>query len=99
MSEINEAVEKILLHKANLIENSDGHKKHAKSVLKEHGIISSETSREEVKVLVKVFKMGAVDAMVYDVGSALALGRRDDVENWTLQANRAHIIRKKFLEG
>ena len=51
-----------------------------------------------VEDAVKVFKMGGVDGMVYDVGSALALGRRDDVDNWTMQANRAHILRKKFLE-
>ena len=98
MSEVNEAVERILLCKANLMKGSPGYEKHIKKVPTEHDIISSETDKEELKVLTKVFKMGGIDAMVYDVGSALALAGHDHVPNWTIQANRAHILRKKFLE-
>ena len=92
MCGVNEEVETIIIHKANLIKNSDGNKKHAKSVLTEHGIISSETSEEEVAVLVKVFKMGAVDAMTFDVAGAL------DFPNWKTFEKRREILRKKFLE-
>jgi hypothetical protein len=98
MCEINEAVEKILLYKANLMKGSLGYNRHIREVLIEHGIISKETGEEEVKILVKVFKMGGIDSMVFDVGAVLALAGQDHLHNWTMKANRAHILRKKFVE-
>ena len=99
MCGVNEAVEKIVLHKGNLIKRSHKYKSYIESVLREHGIISSETSKEEVRVLVKVFKMGAVDAMIYDVGAALDFtAQRGTVNDWTSFKKREKILRKKFLE-
>lgn len=99
MCGVNEAVEKIVLHKGNLIKRSKQYKDYIESVLREHDIISTKTSREEVKVLVKVFKMGAVDAMIYDVGSALDFTKKKlSVDDWTSFKKRKKILRKKFLE-
>jgi hypothetical protein len=98
MSEVNEAVERIVLHKANLMKGSRGYDRHIKEVLTEHGVISSETDKEKVKVFVRVFKMGGIDAMVFDVGAALDFRKQKaGVYDWTFQANRAHILRKSFL--
>lgn len=98
MCGVNEAVKTILIYKANLIKNKDGLEQHIRSILTEHNIISSESSEGTVNNLVKVFKMGIIDGMVYDVGSALALAGKDNVENWTSRDKRRDIIREKFLE-
>ena len=71
MCGVNEAVETIIIYKANLMKNSSGFEEHIRNVLKEHAIISSETSEETVGIFVKVFKMGGVDAMIFDVAGAL----------------------------
>ena len=99
MCAVNEAVETIIIYKGNRIKNNDRYEKYIKSVLKEHNIIDSETSEETVEVFVKVFKMGAVDAMTYDVGAALDfIKQRDCVDRWTSRKKRKEILRKKFLE-
>ena len=65
MSKKNEAVEIIVKHKANNItKGNERYEKHIKTVLK---IRHSKASKEAVEA----FKMGAVDAMIYDVGSSL----------------------------
>ena len=92
MCEVNDAVEKIVIHKGNLIKGAGDFTEYIKSVLAEHGIVSSETSEDEMKVLVKVFKMGAVDAMIFDVAGALGLPA------WKAKNKRRNILRKKFLE-
>ena len=99
MCEVNEAVKRITIRRGNHIKNSEGYGEYIESVLKEHNIVNSETGEETVEVFVRVFKMGAVDAMTYDVGSALALGNKDDVEDWTSKEKRREILREKFLEG
>jgi hypothetical protein len=92
MCDLNDAVEKIVLHKGNLIKNNTAFSKYIKSVLNEHGIISDKTKKNDAEVLIRVFKMGAVDGMTYDMGAAL------DIPEWKRQNKRREILRKKFLE-
>ena len=104
MSKVNDAVDTIIRHKANKMKGSSGLTKHIKSILKEYGIISSEDNKETVNNFIKVFKMGAVDAMIYDVGAALDFTKQkkkrfvddDDVDDWTHHQNRKKMIRKIF---
>lgn len=87
--EIDEAVERIVGHKAKLMRNKKGYEKYIKDVLKEHGI---RDSKETVKAFVKVFKMGAVDAMIFDVGAAL------NFAVWKKPDKRKEMLRKIFLK-
>ena len=64
MSKENEAVETIIRHKAKLIIENEGHTKHIEDFLSESGINFKDNP-------VEVFKIGAVDAMIFDVGAAL----------------------------
>ena len=89
MNEINEAFEKIIEHKAKLMRNKTGYEKYIKDVLKEHGM---RESKETVKAFVKVFKMGAVDAMIYDIAAA------SNLRNWTSQEKRKEMLRKIFAK-
>jgi len=99
MCGVNDAVETIVIYKGNRIKCSQKYEEYIKRVLKEHNIISSKTGEEEVKVLVRVFKMGAVDAMTYDVGAALDFTKKKhSVDDWTSFEKRREILRKKFLE-
>jgi hypothetical protein len=95
---VNEAVKTIIKHKANKMMKREAFETYIRDVLEEHDIISNETSSEGAKIFVKVFKMGAVDGMMYDVGSALALGRRDNVENWTSLEKRQEMLMEFFCE-
>ena len=98
MCGVNEAVKRIIIRRGNRIRNSEGYAEYIESVLREHNIINSNISEETVEVFIRVFKMGAVDAMTYDVGAALALGTKDDVENWASKEKRREILRSEFLE-
>ena len=96
MSKVNEAVETIIRHKANKIKKSTRYDNYIKSVLDDHHI---EASKEAVEV----FKMGAVDAMIYDVGAALDFTKQkrsvddeDDVDDWTSWEKRKEMLRKIF---
>ncbi len=65
MSKKNEAVEIIVKHKANNItKGNERYEKHIESVLEIRYIKAS-------KKAVEAFKMGAVDAMIYDVAPTL----------------------------
>jgi hypothetical protein len=89
MNGINEAFEKIIEHKAKLIRNNPGYEKYIKDVLKKHGI---RDSKETVKAFVKVFKMGAVDAMIYDIAAASNLTR------WKSQEKRMRMLMNLFAK-
>ncbi len=61
----NDAVDIIVKHKANnMIKGSEGYEDHIKTVLKIRHIKASKEAAE-------AFKMGAVDAMIYDVAPTL----------------------------
>ena len=88
---MNEAVEAIVLYKGNLIKGADDYTEYIVSVLTDHRVVFSETSQEEVGVLVRVFTMGAVDAMIFDVAGTLNLPDR------TMRNRRRAILNKRFL--
>ncbi|HUU15877.1 MAG TPA: hypothetical protein VMW72_01905 [Sedimentisphaerales bacterium] len=90
MNGINEAFEKIVGHKAKLIKKSTGYEKYIKDVLKKRGIRDSEE-------IVKVFKMGAVDGMIYDIGAALDFTKqKHSVDDWTSYKKRKEMLMKLF---
>ncbi len=63
-----DAFDTIIKHKANsILKGNKPYENHIKTVLKLRHNKASKTSKEAVEF----FKMGAVDAMIYDVGSAL----------------------------
>jgi len=72
---INESIEKILLHKGALIKKNDDYRKYVRKILKKHGIKPS-------KATVEAFVMGAVDAMIYDI--SCSLGRKAP---WLMREN------------
>jgi hypothetical protein len=84
MSEEDKSVETIIKDKANKINNKKEYENHIKNVLKDHHI---EISKEAVKV----FKMGAVDAMIYDVGAAL------DSRYWKSRKQRRRMLDEIFF--
>lgn len=77
--DINKALETIVRHKAKLMMENDNYTKHIKDLLRVRGISTKND-------LVQVFKIGAVDAMIFDVGCALNLRRINKYDK-----------RKKFL--
>lgn len=97
MSDLDDVVEKIIMHKANKMKKGlapgEKYNEYITNVFEEHGIIASEET-------VKVFVMGAVDAMIYDVGSALGFTRRTRlVDDWTSWRKRKEMLRKIFPKG
>ncbi len=89
MSNLNDAVEAIVMHKADKMKNSKEYENYIKSVLNDHHIEA-----------VEVFKMGAVDAMIYDVGSALGFTRQtSSVDDWTSRRKRKEMLKKIFPKG
>jgi len=79
--DINKALETIVRHKAKLMMKNDNYTKHIKDLLK---LFKISTKND----LVQASKIGAVDAMIFDVGCALNLTR---ITKYTK--------RKKILEG
>jgi len=65
--DINKALKTIVVTKAEWIRKNDQHTKHIMGVLKDCNI--------QAKDVKQVVKMSAVDAMIYDVGSALGFKR------------------------
>lgn len=63
-SQVNEAVETIIKHKAKLIIDKKEHTRHIEEFLDERDINFKD-------IPVDVFKICAVDAMIFDVGAAL----------------------------
>ncbi|MHC4169592.1 MAG: hypothetical protein ACYSWQ_21820 [Planctomycetota bacterium] len=103
MSDLNDAVRAIVEHKVNLIICSKKYEKYIeevlrkKDVLKKHGIADSE---ETMKALVKAFRMGAADAMIYDIGAALDFTKQKrSVHDWTSYRNRQDILTRFFCES
>jgi hypothetical protein len=88
-NDINNSVENILLHKANLIKGSVALKeRHIKNLFKEYRIDYNENN-------VRIFLMGAVDAMVYDMGCALDFTKqKGNINDWTSYEMRKIIINK-----
>jgi len=66
--DINKAIETIVMHKAKLMMEKDDYTEHIKDLLRFCGISTKND-------LVQAFKIGAVDAMIFDVGCALNLTR------------------------
>jgi hypothetical protein len=84
MSEVDEAIETIIIDKAKRIIDSNGHTEHIKKFLDDLcGINSDDTP-------VDVFKICAVDAMIYDVGAALNFAEFKDPDK------RIEILKKLF---
>ena len=85
MSEVDEAIETIIMDKAERIIDSGGHTKHIKEFLGECSINFEDIS-------VDVFKICAVDAMIFDVGAAL------DFAEFKHPRKRREMLRKIFLK-
>jgi len=88
MSKKNEAVEIIVKHKADKMKKGlsagEDYNKHIKKVLRQLGI---NTSKEQVRA----FVVGAVDAMIYDVGAALGFTKS--------YPKRKEMLKKIFPKG
>lgn len=84
-SDIRKSVEDLLLYKGKLIKNAKGYRLYIQERLKEHSITDPE----------EAFVMGAVDGMIYDLGSAMDFtkqkGKTFDV---TAYVYRKEIIKK-----
>ena len=92
MSKTDEEVEKIIIHKAELMIKNKGLTNHIQEFL-------SECSIKFENIPVKIFKICAVDAMIYDVGTALDFTKKKgSVSDWTSYDKRKDILRKIFLE-
>lgn len=89
MSEVNEAVETIIRHKASRIINNKDHTQHIEDFLTECGIVARNASEKETE---DVFKICAVDAMIFDVGAAL------DIAEFRSREKRKEMLRKIFLK-
>ena len=76
----NETVKAILIARAERIINNDGHTNHIKEFLDWRGTNSD----------VDVFKICAVDAMIYDVGLAL------DSQLWKSKIQRRRMLEELF---
>ena len=92
-STVNESVKIIVKHKANLMKNSPKYKDYIRDILKEHGITASDET-------MRVFIMGAVDGMIYDIGAALDFTKqKDSVDDWTSYKKRKEILKEIFLRN
>lgn len=94
MCGVNEAVETVIRKKAERIKGGlvpdSKYNNHIKKVLKQ---LDTNASEEQVRI----FIVGAVDAMIYDVGSALAFTQqRDCVDDWTFHEKRQEMLGKIF---
>lgn len=83
MSKEDEAVETIIMYKAERIRKSEEHTKHIKEFLGECGINFKD-------IPVDVFKICAVDAMIFDVGAAL------NISVWKSLNKRKEMLGKIF---
>lgn len=87
---LNESIEKIVMHKANLIMKSQKYKEYIEKLLSDRDISSNGD-------VVQVFLMGAVDAMIYDVGCALDFTKqKSGSHDWTSYAKRKQVLGKLF---
>lgn len=92
MSELNDAVEIIIMHKAEKMKRSKKYNNYIKNVLTDHHIgVTKET--------MDMFVMGGVDAMIYDVGQTLGFVRNTTiVDDWTSRIKRREMLKKIFPE-
>jgi len=97
MSELDDAFEKIIMHKAEKMKTGlragSKYNKHIKIVLEQP---NSTVCEEQVQN----FVIGAVDAMIYDVGQALGFTKRriNIVDDWTSRRKRREMLKKIFPE-
>ena len=87
--EIDEAVERIVEHKAKLIIEKKEHTKHIVDFLEEFFRDSGINFKD---IPVDVFKICAVDTMIFDVGAAL------NFRVWKRPDKRKGMLRKIFLK-
>jgi hypothetical protein len=87
MSEENETVETLIKRRADLIIKKKEHTKHIEDFLE---YFFSESGIKFKDIPVDVFKICAVDAMIYDVGAAL------DSPDWKSYKKRTKMLKKIF---
>ena len=97
MSDLNKAVEKIIMYKANKMKTglkpNTKFNKHIKAVLGKDG---TKVSDEQVQN----FIVGAVDAMIYDVGQELGYDKKKSmVDDWASFKKRQEILKKIFPDA
>lgn len=80
MSDENETVKVLIMARAERIKNNEDHTDHIKGFLDWRGINSD----------VDVFKICAVDAMIYDIGLAL------DSPDWKSRDRRKEMLKELF---
>jgi hypothetical protein len=83
MSPVDQAVKAIIMEKAKRLKKRE-YEEHINDVLNDHDIDASEET-------VEVFLMGAVDAMIYDVGTGLGFRK------WKSHQKRKEML-KEILE-
>lgn len=83
MSPVDQAVKTIVIEKAKRLKKKRVYKEHIDDVLNDHHIDASEET-------VQVFLMGAVDAMIYDVGAALGF------RQWKSHDKRKEMLKEIF---
>jgi hypothetical protein len=89
-SKENDAVETIVMYKAEKMKKSRAYKIHIKNVLKDYYV---EATKEDMET----FIMGGVDAMIFDVGSALGFTRNTSkIDGWTSWKKRREMLKKIF---
>ena len=85
MDDVNEAFEALVLHKAKLIAGSGPLGRHISGLMEELKIKDCE----------KVAKLGAIDAMIYDMATAADFTKqKGDVRDWSSYAKRRGFILK-----
>jgi len=94
MSDLDDAVEKIIMHKAEKMKTGlkpgSRFNKHIKKVLKQPNSTACEEQVEN-------FVIGAVDALIYDVGQALGFTKPTiKVADWTSHEKRQDMLKKIF---
>jgi hypothetical protein len=93
-SKENDAFETIILYKANKMKNGlvsgSPYNKHIKKVLRKSGITVCEGQVEN-------FVIGGVDAMIYDIASAVGFTRNtQNLDDWASWEKRQEILKKIF---
>jgi hypothetical protein len=83
--EINEAVKQIIFHKADLMRNSNDYSKHLDELFKEL----------EIKDIKEAAKLGAIDAMIYDIACSLDFTKRKHkINDWSSYKERKAILKE-----
>ena len=84
-SMVNESVSHLIDHKARLMRNSQNYRKYLSELVKDLGIADP----------VEAALLGAVDAMIYDLATALDFTKqKGSVSDWSSYSSRRAIIRR-----